>query len=442
LTAAVVRNITHSILLALFAAALEVAVFPRTYSYPKVTMYALVFWLYGRYLSAPTTRRLVGVAAGIAAAFMFRHDHGLFLWAGGVATVGLAVSQHSWKRAVRDAAALTAAVGVLLLPYLVFVQIFTGLGTYFMTGVEFSQREAVRQWHVWPKVFGDARPLESAMVYELHALPLMACAVLLLYRRRDDVRAVVARVLPVALVAVLVNISFIRDPLNTRLADAIVPAVVLLTWLLAMAFWRSGARLVAVPLTLAFTALMSASVLTVGYTAEEIDRAGLLGRRQEIPGRFVERTADLRNRFTEYQIPTEASRRLVHFFRYVDRCSLPSDRILVGGFLVEAPFYANRPFAAGQEYFGSYFHSDANERWAFERLQRQRVPFVVVPSDERGEFDGFFLVAPYIQEHYAPLADVMVDDEKTIEILVSRELTPTATDAETGWPCFASPATR
>jgi hypothetical protein len=195
--------------------------------------------------------------------------------------------------------------------------------------------------------------------------------------------------------------------------------------------------MVAAPLALAFLVLVGASVLAVGATYDEIDRAGLLGHRQDIPKRFVERTTDLKTRFIDYQMPTLSSRLLVPFFHYVDRCTRPDDRLLVGGFMVEVPFYSQRLFAAGQEYFGSYFGSEANERFAFDRLQRQRAPFALLPSDDEEEFDHRFpVIAPYVRAHYTPLTDIPVDDERTIHILVSRDLPAAAHDPETGWPCF------
>ena len=99
--------------------------------------------------------------------------------------------------------------------------------------------------------------------------------------------------------------------------------------------------------------------------------------------------------------------------------------------MVEVPFYAQRLFAAGQEYFGTYFASDSNERFAFARLQQQRVPFVLIPSDELGVFDNAFsLVAPYVHAHYVALTDIPVNDDQTIHILVNRDLPVAGTDAE------------
>ena len=434
-TAAGVRQLTGSVMLGILAAIIEVAVFPRTYSYPKIVAYAFVFWLYGRYVKAPTTGRLVAIAAGVAIAFMFRHDHGLFLGVGAALTIVLGS-----RRPARDLATFAACMFGLLLPYLAYVQLYAGLGTYFRTGIEFSQREASRQWHIWPSVFTDERPLESAMVYELYVIPIIALAVLAagyaVRNRAHEWRTVAASVAPLAAVALLVDFSFVRDPLNTRLADPIVPAVFVGAWLLRRAFSTSAVRHLAVPAAVLFVGLLGASVLTVGLTYEQIDRAGLLGHRQEIPHRFVERTADLKTRFVDYQMPTRSSRMLVPFFQYIDRCTRPDDRLLVGGFMVEVPFYAQRLFAAGQEYFSTYFGSDSNERFAVARLQQQRVPFVLIPSDEMGEFDSFPVVAPYVHAHYVPLTDVAVNEEQTIHILVNHDWPVPATDTQTGWPCF------
>lgn len=426
-TAAGVRQLTGSMTLALLATLLEVAVFPRTYSYPKILAYAAAFLAYGWYLKRPSTARVMVMAAAVAMAFLFRHDHGLFLGIGAALTILLG----STRRSV-DLMTLAVAALAFVLPYLLYVELHGGLLVYFRTGVEFSQREASRQWHVWPRVFGDEHPLESALLYELYLLPIIAFAVLAATGFRQA-----AWVAPVAAVALLVDFSFIRDPLNTRLADAIVPAVFVGAWLLERAVSASSVRLVAAPVAVLFVLLFGASVLAVGSTYEEIDRAGLLGHRQEIPQRFVERTADLTQRFVDYQMPTPASRLLVPFFKYVDRCTKPDDRLLVGGFMVEVPFYAQRLFAAGQEYFGAYFGSEANERFAFDRLRRQRVPFALLPSEDAAGFDSSFpLVAPYVHAHYAPLTDVPVDDDQTIRILVSRDLPVAGRDAETGWPCF------
>lgn len=46
-TVAAVARLTGSALLGLLAAAFELAVFPRTYGYPKILIYAAAIWLFG-----------------------------------------------------------------------------------------------------------------------------------------------------------------------------------------------------------------------------------------------------------------------------------------------------------------------------------------------------------------------------------------------------------
>ena len=55
-TVAGVRYLTGSMMLGLLAAVIEVAVFPRTYSYPKILAYASAFVAYGWYLRRRSTR--------------------------------------------------------------------------------------------------------------------------------------------------------------------------------------------------------------------------------------------------------------------------------------------------------------------------------------------------------------------------------------------------
>jgi hypothetical protein len=436
LTSLIVLELTGSMPLAVVATVLEVAVFPRTYGYPKMLVYALGFLLFARYVSRPTTGRLCAVAASVALAFMFRHDHGLFLWAGGVLMLMLHPAAAAWQAALRRVAFFTALIVAMLAPYLVYVQINGGLWTYFRTGIEFSQREAERQWHVWPRVLGDARPLESAMVYELHLIPLVAAAVLLARRRRPDARTEAALIPPLVLVALLVNYNFIRDPLNTRLPDAIVPAVVLGAWIVGRAHNAERWRFAAVSAALLGLLALAASAVSVGATWEQINRTDLMGGWRRVPELFRERTTDLKSRFVLGYMPTRSVVRLQPFFAYLDRCTSIEHRLLIGGFLPEVPFFAQRRFAAGQGYFGSYFGSVESQQTALYRLRGQKVPFVILPSDYAEEFERLFLlVAPYVRARYVPLTDVEIDDYLTVHILVDGELGWAGRDAETGWPC-------
>jgi len=437
LTAAAVLELTGSLWIAILAAVLEVAVFPRTYGYPKVLVYAAAFLCFARYINRPSTGRVIAMAVSVVVAFLFRHDHGLFLGVGGALTIALAPSSGGLRTRVRSLG-LFVGVGLLLvLPYLVYVEANGGLLSYVRTGMDFSRREAARQWHVWPAVVGDVDPLASALVYELYAVPLLALAVLVVCRRDPRIGIFTAQVIPVAAVALMVNYYFIRDPLVTRLPDAIVPALMLGAWLILRTASTQRLRPVAIPVAALSVVLFSASVGAAGDIVGNLERADLIHEWDHIPRLLRERTQSLHERFSERQIPTRATAGLLPFFSYVDRCTTPDQRLLVGGYLVELPFFAQRRFAAGQPYFGGSFGGEELQRQALRRLREQVVPFAVIPSDYVGNIESnFHDVGQYLQSRYTTLTNLHITNELDLKILVDTSLTPTGRDPETGWPCF------
>jgi len=428
-----VRQLTGSMLLALLAAIAEVAIVPRTYGYPKLLLYAVGFWLMTRYAVRPTIARAATMAAVVVIAFLFRHDHGLFVFAGGLVAVMLAPADGGgFRRGLRFCAAALAVV----LPYLLFVQVETGLWEYLQTGIEFSRREAAREGHVWPNPF-LAGAHEARLLYELHLLPVIAAFVVVAKRREPEALVTMTRVLPVVVVALLVNAAFLRDPLNTRLPDAVVPDVILGAWLISQAWRAVRARAALIACAAAGVLAMGASTLAVGHTAEEIDRAGLMTGYRQVPARFRERRAQLLDRFSESQIPNDTIETLVPFFRYLTRCTAPEDRILNLGYLAEVPVFARRGFAGGLSYFGAYPSSGAREQLVLERLGRQTVPIAILASDFTTEFEQRFpQVAAHVRTRYRQVSDIEVRDDLHLLILADTNLAPAARDAETGFPCF------
>jgi hypothetical protein len=431
-TVAAVARLTGSVLLGLLAAAFEVAVFPRTYGYPKILIYSAAIWLFGRFAARPSAAWRWAMVALVAVAFLFRHDHGLFVFAGGMLAVLLSPADGAgFRRAATFAAASVAAV----LPYLLFVQAHTGLGEYLRTGIEFSQREAAREGHVWPNPFLPGAH-DARLLYEFHLMPIAALAVLVVKRRAPEALQLLARVLPIAGVALLVNAAFLRDPLNTRLADAVVPAVVLGAWLISQAWHTTRVRWAAVASVAIAVLVMGRSTLEVGHTLEELNRAGLMTGYRQIPGRFEERQAQLADRYSESQIPNEEIATLLPVFRYIARCTAPADRILNLDSLAEVPVFARRGFAGGLSNFGAYPSSDERERLVLDRLGRQVVPVAVLATNFLAEFDQRFPhVAAHVRGRYRQVADLAVRDDVHFRILVDTTLAATR-DPETGFPCF------
>ena len=133
------------------AAALQVLLAPRLYAYPKILLHLWALWAGWRYADRPSRGRLAGLAACTAVAFLFRHDHGLFI---GVASLVLLAAVH-WPRERgllgRRILEFGGATCLLLLPFLVYVQLSAGLVTYVEQGLRFNQGErTTRRLNHWP----------------------------------------------------------------------------------------------------------------------------------------------------------------------------------------------------------------------------------------------------------------------------------------------------
>ena len=205
-------------MLALAGAILEVAIFPRVYGYPKQLLYAAAFFLAQRYVTRPTTARQVALASWVVVAFLIRHDHGIYLAASGLLTVALVPASGGIRERARRAATFLGSVALLTSPYLLYVQAYAGLWDYLQPGFEFRSAELARQDYVWPNPFGP-QPFKDALLYEYWACTAVALLLLIVYRRRDDVQTMIARVAPIIAAAAVVDSTLVRKPLEARLPD-------------------------------------------------------------------------------------------------------------------------------------------------------------------------------------------------------------------------------
>lgn len=435
MTAAAVRELTGSRALALIAAVLEIAIVPRAYGYPKLLLYATAFFLLQRYVTRPTTGRLLALAVATAVAFLFRHDHGIYLGVGGVLAAWLALESDDLRGRARRAATFAGMTALLLAPYLVYVQIFGGLWSYVQVGLAFRAAELERQSFAWPTAFGQ-RPHEAALFYGYWALPIAAALLVLAHRRREDGGSMVARVVPICAVALLVNWTFLRDPLTGRLQDAVVPAVTLGAWLMSCA-WRARRPWVWRPLSALLVVLFANSLVEVGATIDHASRAGLGASWRRWPG-FMRVTASrLKAPHAEKVMPSRVAAALQPFYLYVARCTTRRHRLLVAGNIPEILFFTQRAFAAGRPAFvQSYYDSEAYQQEALTRMSREAVPFVVMPGRSyAADFSTIFpLVATYVRERYVPLA-TFGDADTGAQVMVDRTLSTAARDPSTGWPC-------
>src|SRR6185503_1619207 len=104
--------LTGSVILGVAAALLELLVYPRTYSYPKMVLYAAAALAFVWYAARPSVARIVGLAALAACAALVRHDHGLYIGIASVVAVALSPIPSDRYKGLLSVAILAAAVFV------------------------------------------------------------------------------------------------------------------------------------------------------------------------------------------------------------------------------------------------------------------------------------------------------------------------------------------
>src|SRR5688572_28548437 len=121
--------LTGSVLLGSAAALIELLVYPRTYSYPKMVLYAAAAVAFLWYASRPSRARIIGLGALAACAALVRHDHGLYIGIASVAAVALSPiasdrlnPSASLMASGLSVAFLAGSVFVFMLLYFIYLQ--------------------------------------------------------------------------------------------------------------------------------------------------------------------------------------------------------------------------------------------------------------------------------------------------------------------------------
>ena len=425
--------------IAVAVALVQVAMFPRSYHYPKLLLYAagvLVIW---RYSAEPSARRALLVGVCIVVAFLFRHDHGVYLTA--AALIAALIARPGWKGAVLRTSQMAGIVALLVSPYLVFVAMETGLAQHFASGAAYSRSEIGRAIaglpaFDWSEVL-SAHNLLLWLFYIFHLVPIVAIAVLIRRRAwaRPD-RSDWVLMLPVAVLAIAANMTLLRDPLDARLPDVAVPIGVLGAWLIPQPWrgtghWSIGGRVVV--LVLAGVCLAGANV--IGRPVEQLDRAVLLTRPARVLGHARSVLAELQMSFHEGQLPSRVSKTLVPFMEYVGRCTAPHQRLFIAGDAPEIYVFARRLFAGGQPALrNGFFSSMDDQQRLVSGLRRQDVPLALVLTE--GDARLFSVVMAELDARFQSVREIIVEGQGVVDVRVNRGARKDRVDAATGLPCF------
>jgi hypothetical protein len=116
-----------------YAATLVLVAGTRSYSYPKVILYAVAGVLIWLYAQKPSLNRVACLSCWAALGFLWRHDHGAYLASAIVITI-IVVHGVTPTGAVRIAQAGVLAL-LIVSPYLLWVQRYRGLAAYMHDGI-------------------------------------------------------------------------------------------------------------------------------------------------------------------------------------------------------------------------------------------------------------------------------------------------------------------
>ena len=442
-------RLSGSLVIGLLVTIFEVLIYPRTYSYPKVLAYAAASCAVIAMARRPSNGRILIMAAVVAVSFLLRHDHGLFIGIAAAVSLASASFRAGWRAAARRMATLAATSTALLVPWATFIAFNGGLVEYFEGGIEYSRAEVDATALAAPPVIDPAMPFlairntEAWLFWLFWSLPIL-CGVLFVIRavrKRERWPGESAAMAGIVTLAILVNASFLRQALQVRLPDAVVPAALLGAWALGLCWtgrWRirsfqMGTRFVtAAVFVVSFAAIGRIADLSGLYDNTDIGRG---------PTRTLEHAREvsdlLRSRHRDNLTPpSRVSRALMPFMSYVERCTSPSERLIVTGEFPELLVIAGRRFAGDGVVFGSWYASVAHQTRTVMQLEASPPLFVIHAGDYSGFRGRFEQVDAFVNRTFKEIAEIPVEGTASIRILVNRNRIPNGTDRQTGWSCY------
>ncbi len=551
-------RVTGSLSVGASAALLQVLIYPRLYSHPKIFIYSVFLAIAWWYLNRPGRGRLVLITLWTAVAFLTRHDHGVYVGLGAAALIAIAHWRDGTSHVVRRGFAFGVLTLAWLTPYLGYVQYQQGLIDYFRTGLATSGSEANRtrlgrltldelpaggwivsrpinpaglptfrvrwkpevddarrraieadlgllapehaegrtwRYHLAPpgretlsrlvprgevedtsgfdrtsltlpderSVFSralsalgldrlarlDAGPrlialfsphnVSVTLFFVLWSLPLIAIALVAVFRdgatAPEQAFTLVASALMIVCAA-----GLLRDSLAERIADIYGSAPLLLACVVA-AGWSARPQRHVIQLSvrgavIAVAIAFIAGTFMLGRVPSQLNRARVAAG----PGAVWQRARDVFHHTREWpwanEWPAGSSWKVA---RYVHDCTHPGDRLLMTWSAPEMNVFSRRVFAGGETALFPVFRDPSSyEGAALARLSHQSVPIVLVDPDG---LEDFYLAYPAIGKYFdARFRKVgeFTPDARKIHIYVDASRTPTGTDAEFGWPCFAA----
>lgn len=449
---------------------------PRFYNYPKILVYTAAIPVLWWFANRPGVQPRLWAAVVTVVAFLFRHDHGVFV-AVAMAALLLFMNTLSWAERLRHAVIYGLLVLAFAAPYLAFIQWNGGVPSYLRQASAWAERDRAREPVVWPGLFDnpdgvsdearDSTGLAKAVAvlrdnriawlyYFEILLPFFALAVLAASASgfRPEWPQARAKLAMVAVLMAALDAGFLRSPLEARLADTSVPLAILVAWLMIAvprmltqpdalrarirAFrWAAGvgAAMVWTPVVLMLAVIVS------GDFAERLDKAAMTDRFGKMFERAYGVAGQLRLDWDLANWTTRPDRpELITLSLYINACTAPTDRVLVQSYLPQVLALARRAFAGGHaDLRPGFFETEEAQRLTVQRLQRQSVPIILLDTGKSLENfrESFPIIMKHIDAHYEAAAMHEFDGRFGLTLFARRDLAPASTWQPLGWPCYA-----
>ena len=459
------RRLSHSLWASLTTTLIAIAIIAATptYHFPKLFFYPLAVWVLWRYMEAPSVRRGAVVGLVTAAAFLFRHDHGMYIGTGAVLAFVLArvinPASREWRSSVREIVAFTVAAAVPLLPWAILVQRNEGLIEYIRARAAWGDTQAPAGLAYLVLVLRNVNPATIMGVGGLPSreegqrwllqltllLPLivLVSAIIDIVRHRRDEQPLsleTARTIITAAMAIIVAIRLSRE--DSYFVVGLTLSTVLGARLLAAA-GQSARRVwrIVTPI-LAVSTLVVTGVAVAGYVAawdllkpsEARELAPTFDQLLTTPPiDALQPASRARSAQPAEWLANDGDARLLLALRYMHDCTRDGDHILVTGSTpYQVGYYTQRPIAGGHlEWHQGWLSDPVHERQSLMLLQRQPVPFAFSTHDPvLDDLRAYPDIRRYFQDNYVPL------EGTGGLLLVDRRRQATGRFGAVDFPCF------
>jgi hypothetical protein len=456
-------RLSHSIWASLTTTLVAIAIVAATptFQFPKLFFYPIAVWVAWWYMEAPSIRRAAAVGLVTAAAFLYRHDHGIYIALAALLAFVLArainPATKGWRSSALEAIAFAVTAAVTVMPWAMLVQRREGLIDYVQTRAAWGRTwspdrfpyYALRDLNPASVVPGGTFPPRAAAEHWLLQLTLLMpvfvvvrAAIEAITRRRNGhpISLEIAQAVVAAVMVMIVGIRLFREdgyftvvlPLSAALGAQLLVG----PQRNAVKAWRVAQRILCAGM------LVVTVVAVVGYVNawdllnwSEIDELAPTYRQLLTTPPIDALESDDRARHVQPAdwLTSDADERQKIALRYMHECTRDGDRIFVTGSTpYQVGYYTERPIAGGQLQWHHGWRSDpVHARQSLILLQNQSVPFAFSTHDPvLVDLEKYPDIQRYFEQNY-----IEVEGSQGL-LLVDRRRQPTARFGVLGLPCF------